>query len=404
MQPKLAYRECDPKRDIDRMAFMLSQAFGSEEEASRKWISESRGRQLRVVDRAGATSPDACLVLIPMGQFFGGRAVSMTGVAGVAVSPDARGSGIATHMMAESLREMRAGGAAISTLYPATQPVYRKVGYEQAGALWQYSLEPSRLRGVKESQLQIVPITKDDRARIEPGYREFAQSRDGFLDRHDYIWDRVYTPRGKTAHGWAFVDGDTVEGCVFTVRQSEEKPVKRSMPISDMWMNTPRAARRILAFLSDHASVIREMTFHGPCPHPLLMVAQEQIAATRVKDYWMTRIVDVAKALEERGYPAGISASLTIEVADDLLEENRGVYRLSVDDGAGRVERATPGAAGARGGSVRADIRDLASMYCGFMTPHALAATTGRVSGDARGLATLGALFAGGMSCMADPF
>lgn len=396
------YRECEPQRDLERVSFIVSQAFGVDEDRCRAWIGgETRGRVVRVVDRAGATATDACILLIPMGQYFGGRSVPMTGVAGVAVSPEARGSGIATFMMAESLREMRARGAAISTLFPATQPVYRKVGYEQAGALWQWSVDPSRLRGSRESELAILPLTSADRPRLESGHRDFARSFDGCLDRADYIWDRVFTPRGKVAQGWAVTDGDAIEGCAFTVRQPEDSPVKRVLPLSDLWMNTPRAARRLLAFLADHSSVVREVTFHGPNPHPLLMAMHEQAASVRVKDYWMVRIVDVIRALKARGYPPGVRAEITIEVVDDLLTENSGAYRLAVDNGAANVERI---GAAAGNGRVRTDIRDLASMYCGFMTPRTLAATTGRVDGDQRSLSALGALFAGGMPSLSDPF
>ncbi len=398
------YREFDPARDLDRIGFVVSQAFGVDEEGCRKWIGETRGRRVRVAERSGASSPDACLILIPMGQFFGGRSVPMTGVAGVAVAPESRGSGIATHMMAESLREMRASGAAISTLFPATQPVYRKVGYEQAGALWTFSVDPSRLRGAREPQLQMQPLSTTDRPRLEAGYTAFARTRDGFLDRADYIWDRVFAPRGQAAQGWAIADGDQIEGCVFTMRQPADSFTKRVLPLADVWTNTPRAARRALAFLADHASVVREVTFHGPNPHPLLMVMQEQVASVRVKDFWMLRIVDVIRALECRGYPPDTRSAVTLEVQDDLLPENSGVFRLSVDEGAGRVERASSNPSSARDAYVRMDVRDLASMYCGFMTPFALATTTGRVQGDERGLASLAGLLGGGLPSMSDPF
>ena len=51
----------------------------------------------------------------------------------------------------------------------------------------------------------------------------------------------------------------------------------------------------------------------------------------------MLRIVDVAAALEARGYPAGLEAQLELEVEDELLAWNHGRLRLSVADG--REER-----------------------------------------------------------------
>src|SRR6185295_16930186 len=77
------------------------------------------------------------LVLIPMGQWFGGKRVPMTGIAAVAVEPFARGKGAAKRLLVSMLQELQGKGVALSTLYPATQVLYRAVGYEQAGSRYE---------------------------------------------------------------------------------------------------------------------------------------------------------------------------------------------------------------------------------------------------------------------------
>src|SRR5262245_58418930 len=64
------------------------------------------------------------LALIPCGQFFGGRSVPMNGVALVSTAPQHRGRGAASALLNETLRELRSEGWAISSLYPATVPLY----------------------------------------------------------------------------------------------------------------------------------------------------------------------------------------------------------------------------------------------------------------------------------------
>jgi predicted acetyltransferase len=69
------------------------------------------------------------------GQWFGGRVVPTSGVAGVAVIPEARSSGLGRVVLTKLLQEARARGAAISTLFPSTPFPYRALGWEEVGAL-----------------------------------------------------------------------------------------------------------------------------------------------------------------------------------------------------------------------------------------------------------------------------
>src|SRR5690606_17876867 len=120
-------------------------AFGLAPERARKWVVDHLSG-IRALRRRGQVLGG--LLLIPMGQFFGCRRVSMTGVAGVSVVPAARGQGVATRLMTAALREMRRGNA-LSALYPATMPLYRRVGYELAGARYRVEV-PVRLIGAAE--------------------------------------------------------------------------------------------------------------------------------------------------------------------------------------------------------------------------------------------------------------
>ena len=112
---------------LDRLLEMQRTAFGGEKESWERFLKWIGAENFRAIGDAGG------LILIPMAQYYGGHAVPMTGIGAVAVSPEFRGRGAATKLMRAAVREMHDEGMALSTLYPATEPLYRRAGYEQAG-------------------------------------------------------------------------------------------------------------------------------------------------------------------------------------------------------------------------------------------------------------------------------
>jgi predicted acetyltransferase len=82
----------------------------------------------------------------------------------------------------------------------------------------------------------------------------------------------------------------------------------------------------------------------------------------KLLDHWMLRLVHVRAALTGRGYPAGLSAQVHLDVADDILPGNHGRIVFTVESGRGSV------APGGRG-DVKVDVRGLAALYTGHATP-----------------------------------
>ena len=77
---------------------------------------------------------------------------------------------------------------------------------------------------------------------------------------------------------------------------------------------------------------------------PLLLLMREQDYQVKLLFHWMLRVLDVPAALEARGYPAGVSGTLHLEVEDELFPENRGASCSRCRE----ARRECPGAA--RGG------------------------------------------------------
>src|SRR5690349_11066236 len=85
-------------------------------------------------------------MLHDMLQYWHGRPVRMAGVGGVKVAPEARGRGVGRALMTALLKEIAGRGYPLSTLYPATENLYRSLGWELAGGTYRVEV-PGRSLG-----------------------------------------------------------------------------------------------------------------------------------------------------------------------------------------------------------------------------------------------------------------
>lgn len=394
------YEPADAERDMPAIARLISHAFGATREDAEAWIRESGVEHERVVrDRAGETADAvvACLLRIPMGQYFGGRRVRMLGVAGVATAPEVRGRGHAAAMMTLCVREARADGFPLTALYASTQSLYRKVGYEQAGHRMIVTVPLSRI-DVREREPALVPLPEGDLSRAKACYGAFAPRFDGMLDRGPYCWGRVEEWRGDKYTGFGVpAAGGGLDGYAYLTQRRKADDGRHDVVLSDVAFLTPAAGRRLLGFFADFATIGNDLVFAAGPAHPLLFLLGQQKYSMKFTDFWMLRIADVPAALEARGYAPGVSASVHLDVTDTVIPENAGRWIVTVEGGRARAQR------GGRG-DVRMDVRALASAYTGFLSPRALA-LTGQMEGDDAALDALGAIFGGrGLPWMTDFF
>lgn len=389
--------------DCPTLARLISLAFATPSDQVQGWIDAAGLDHFRVLVDSPGSEPIACCLRVPMGHFFAGRSVPALGVAGVAVAPEQRGRGLATVLMAALMREARADGFALSSLYPATLPLYRRVGFEQAGYWCEYRLPLSRLRMEGRDSGERPAIRAYDPARDREAlircYTAFALQHEGMLDRGDYMWGRIFKPRqGETSGFVVQGGGGEIEGYLF-LRQERNPDYKHDVHLTDLAASTPAAARRLMDMLSDFRSIGNDLVFHGgPC-HPFLTLLEEQKFAMQLRHYWMLRVVDVGAALTARAYNPHVTAEFTLEVTDDTLPENGGAWRVKVADGRAAVARAAEG--GAAG--LRLNARALAALYSGHMSPRHLR-SIGRLEGDDKGVLAAAAAFAGPPPSLQDMF
>lgn len=372
---------------------ILSQCFRADTESIDRTAKLAGEGNLRVVSSGERVLGG--LWHLPMGQSFGGRVVPTVGIAGVGIDPAHRGQRAASTLMAGSMAELHQQGVALSTLYPATLPLYRGAGYELAGDRWKISLPLGSL-GLRDTEPALRMGGPEDFAAMEECYGRFARQRAGSLDRCQYIWTRLREPKTGSVRHYVVEEDGRMEGYVTLMQVDGDSGAFFDLSLPDAVANSPGAARRLLAFLSGHASMSGDVTLYGSALHPLVALVPEWRAKVTLDLPWMLRIVHVQAALAARGYPRGLSAELHLDVADEVLAGNAGPQILRIENGVGRVE---PGGHG----TLPLHIRGLAALYSGRASPEDLR-LAGLAQGSAEDWAAAAAVFAGPAPVMSDFF
>ncbi len=370
--------------DLAGVLDILSWCFQFAVDDAHNWLQRSGMEHVRVFRESGA--PVACLLQIPMGHWFGGRMVPMIGIAAVGSTPENRGRGAAERLMNATVRELHRRKVPVSTLYPATRALYRRSGYEIAGARYQGSARIGALK-VRATEPTVRPATADDTPAIEALYREHAARMNGFLERGSYVWNRIRAPRIGTPPRAYLIEGERgLEGYFYVTHRPSTLPELVDLRVTDQVMTTAAAARRALAFFAHHWTLTDKVFVSTGPADPFAFAFPEESFKSELWHHFMLRVVDVEQALATRGYAPGLEIEVELEVRDEQIPENTGRYVLEIADGKGSVRRGG-------GGGVKLDARGLAPLYTGYLAPAALR-VAGLVDGDDRALARAALAFA----------
>lgn len=301
----------------------------------------------------------------------------MGGVASVIVAPEERGRGVGRRLAAGLLDLM--DGLPLSALYPATAPVYRSVGYEHGGAQHWVTFPAEALRILAAGPARVRRAGPGDAAEVTGLLRRLhASARDcGPIDRGEEFArgvlaeEHIFTylaDDGFLAYGWG--DDDT------------EFVVHRCVAGSEA------TARTLWALVGSGSSVAGTVRACVAPDDPVLWLLRDRSTEAVRRVSWMLRVLDAPAAIAARGFPAGLSAEITLVVGDGQRPGNAGAWRLSVGCGRGELTRAVQTA-----GGVRLGARGLAALYSGV--PMARLRAAGLAGGEEAADPFLDAAFAG---------
>jgi predicted acetyltransferase len=321
-------------------------------------------------------------------HWFGGRLVPATGVAGVAVASEHRGRGLSTELMTRLMAGARERGAVIGTLFDTTPWPYRRVGWEEIGALRTLSLPTASLATFRTpSGFSTRPATADDVPTLSALYGSMARAGTALMDRRAPTVDEAALL--DDFHGTSIVsgsDGEPVGYC----RWSREGGYRRDgvITVEDLIATSPDALTALLALLGGWSAVAPELRLQVPASDPVLLISALAHAREHDRDPWMLRLIDMAGAVAARGWNEHLNGTVDLAIDDPVCPWNSGDFRLTVNGGSAVLE---PGGSG----TVAVGPRAMAALYAGSAAPDVLRRAGLLTGGDPSEDAFLQAIVAG---------
>jgi predicted acetyltransferase len=294
-----------------------------------------------------------------------GASLPTAGVTWVGVLPTHRRRGALREMMVRGLRDAHERREPLAALYASEAAIYGRFGYGLASLSLDLDAWSDRIafRDDPGRQGSVRLVDFDEALAIfPPVYERLRATRPGMLSRSEHWWrahrlmDYEHRRRGasKRFNAALELDGEVAGYAVYRVKEKwEEGYPKSEVGVVEAFADSAAATRELWRYLFeiDLTTRVKWEFFDTASPLPLQVVDMRALHLA-VRDGLWLRLVDVEAALRARSYAT--DDTVVIEVRDELLEWNRGRYRVGA-----QVERTDdePDLA------IRVD--DLASAYLG---------------------------------------
>lgn len=347
----------------------------------------------------------AAVRLLECPQYYGGRPVSAAAPVEGVVNASERRRGYGRQLLVETHRELARRNIALASGYPAVPAYNRTLGWETAGIRARYQCRASDFSALRARRKvpDIVSVAPWD-LRVHAGaaacYDAVAKETNGHYQRTETWWhDRVLAPalaeryRGHLVLREGIVIGYVIYRLALSNRGTKEMPIF-DVDCAEVVATTADAITAAFSVLEHAADPSSIVAWWGGSVDPVhLFLGQAEIQQMRPVMY-ITRILDLKRALEQRGYPHALTATLSLAVRDvGAPTDSRQTVRIAVRDGHAEVTEVaaeSPPAA-------ETDIGTLAAIYAGWLSPE-MAARLGRLEASRDTLDSLGMLLPVGPS------
>ncbi|WP_240508143.1 GNAT family N-acetyltransferase [Virgibacillus indicus] len=298
----------------------------------------------------------AKLHLIPLSCYINGKIFNMGGISAVATWPEYRRQGMVKDLLHHSLKYMKENGQIISYLHPFSFRFYRKYGWEHAFNELQLTLPINKLKKKWDAKGYVRRI-QPDVPLLHHLYTNYAKSFNGMLERDEKWWEQRVLNR-KHQIAVAYNEQDQAEGYVlFKVKDNVVK-------ITELVHSNLNGWKLLLGFIANHDSMAEKVKMVVPENDKLSLLLDEPRFEQKLEPYFMARIVDVQKFLQE--YPFAADEKFAVTILDDFFPENNGTYQVRAETGVNSVSHIQSH----KGNGIQCSIQVLTGMLLGFKRPN----------------------------------
>jgi predicted acetyltransferase len=297
-------------------------------------------------------------------------------ITAVTVRPTHRRRGLLRRMMTEDLQAAAAAGVPVAVLTASEATIYGRFGFGCATFATSVVVDVRERFAVLGTPTGRTELAEPNEvpALAEAVFARFHQRTRGSVGRqYSYgrrvsgQWGRERPVEDKAVRTAVHYDdaGNAVGYVAYRFEGWSKEPY--TVSIIDLVAGTEESYLALWRYLGS-LDLIQEITWDGAAvddPLPWALADRRSYRVTGIDDVLWVRVLDVAKALEGRGYRS--EGEMVLEVTDAQGIAG-GTFEVAVVDGRARVEQVSP----QWEADVVVDIAALGSLYLGGVSPAAL--------------------------------
>lgn len=261
-----------------------------------------------------------------------GNSMPVDYMVGVATHPAARGRGIASKLLKNSLRISRSRGKSAVILMPSDASFYMPLGCSFYVQQWERSAAPEWLARIGEKPEKAMTVSSPDEWHILASvYEKFTERRNGFTQRDEKTW-RTFI-EGQLNEGYIAVTGDETGPTGYLCYGIDG----RRLIANEMAYVSDRGRRGLYAFMAGHRGSIDRCTWYEPLDDCSFYYwpngAEHTYIENRTFPFMMARITDPVGVIDGLPCEKQIHGEYSFQLVDPVLSETNGIYMVRAEEG-----------------------------------------------------------------------
>lgn len=313
-------------KDKIKAEYIWKECFTDSENEIRFYFDELYRKENFLLMDDGEKEIRASLHENPYEMIMNDEKLSSFYIIAVAVSPQYRGRGYMGELIRYSLRNAREKGHDFVFLSPINTEIYRKYGFGYISSLEKYSIS-----------MEAIPFDRIDRAYE---IKKVSNEKNLYADLIEVYNKKMkdnfaYLKRDEDYYRRALKEMENENGDIY-IFYLENKPAgyislyKRegNIEVRELFGLDKKVIESIYAFLKTHKEYYSELIIKAPINSHLNFYIHNQTSIEKIEfPFIMGRIVNVENMLKRLHIE---DIELKISVTDKIIEENNGIYEISV--------------------------------------------------------------------------
>lgn len=329
----------------------------------------------------------AKMTILELHTWIQGKRWKLGGIASVATWPEYRRGGLVAGLLKNALKVMREEEQWVSFLHPFQFAFYRKFGWETYTETKKYEIPTALLPKLPPQPGQIVRAG-DDAELLGALYTEYAKRYSGTLDRDRGWWSqRIFPNKKGTTAVYYNEDGKPTGYVRYHIKDY-------ICQIHELVYLDRGAWKALWKFITDHDSMMEKVTISAPSDDQLPFLLDNPRIKQETHPYFMARIVDAARFIEQYPFAENGAAGVSIELklTDPYAGWNEGRFIIQIGaDGQAKVEKRSGEAEASAVPQAACDITTLSALLMGYQRASLLHEVE-RLQGDEEAVRLLEAL------------